>query len=365
MHIQDAQKHSAHIFAGAGGDICGLKQAGWHPRFAVEVNAHRCRTLRSNHPGLQVFEGPIQSLTLAHYPETPLLLYFLTFPCDRYTVAANVHHTWTGDALYLEALREIVLHYPELVVIENVYGLKKFRRVIETFRVLPLYHCSEFVLHGEDFSHQRKTRVFFLLHRQPYPFPPLEEYRKPRPGVRLADYLEMQAPLPPIPSYIYTRLDGGYRDRPRVYDPMQEESVNLFTNYRRDRSLFLVKDARGPRGVRPFTVREVANLHGFPQTYQFFGPLGECYDMVVDAVMPLMAYAIGQAANDYFAAIPHLADPPRALGHHEITSQRHRERELQEALQIVQTTEPLDPDSMQQLTLPFAEPTKNGMTVLA
>lgn len=85
--------------------------------------------------------------------------------------------------------------------------------------------------------------------------------------------------------------------------------------------------------------------------------------MVVDAVMPLMAEAIGQAANDYFAAIPHLADPPRPLGHREIISQKRRE--LEEALHIVQTPgEPLDPQSMQQLTLPFAEPASESITAL-
>jgi DNA (cytosine-5)-methyltransferase 1 len=105
----------------------------------------------------------------------------------------------------------------------------------------------------------------------------------------------MDAPLPNIPPYIYARLDGAYRDGAIVYDPDQEQSVNLFTNYGRGRSLFLVRDSRAPRGIRHFTVREVANLHGFPKFYQFIGSLNETYDMVVDSVMPFMAYAIGRA----------------------------------------------------------------------
>jgi DNA (cytosine-5)-methyltransferase 1 len=337
MLLQERDRLSAHFFAGCGGDVCGMHMAGWRPYFAVEVDPHRCRTLRLNFPALVVYEGPIQKMLLADYPAGRILAFCMTFPCDHYTLAANVHRTWTGDSLYLEAMREVVLYGPEWVAIENVWGMKKFKRVMETFRALPNYYCTEFVLHGEDFTLQRKTRVFMILHRQPYTFPPLEQYRLPRPGNRLRDYLELDAPVPPIPPYIYTRLRGDtYRDRPKVYDPEQDEPVNLFTNIGRDRSLFLVRDERCPRGVRPFQVREVANLHGFPRQphpYQFAGPLGARFDMVVDSVMPLMAYVLGQAANDYFAAIPSLADPPSPLGCREVPSLR--QQQLEEARSIL------------------------------
>ena len=117
---------------------------------------------------------------------------------------------------------------------------------METFQALPLYYCTECVLYGEDFSLQRKARVFLILHRQPFLFDDIAAVQLPRLGYRLADYLEQDEPLASIPGYVYTRLDGGYRDLPKIYDPQQEQPVNLFTNYRRDRSLFLVKDATRP-----------------------------------------------------------------------------------------------------------------------
>jgi hypothetical protein len=227
---------------------------------------------------------------------------------------------------------------------------------METFRALPMYYCTECVLYGEDFSLQRKSRVFLILHRQPFAFQQIEAYRLPRPGDVLRDYLEMDAPLPDIPNYVYTRLDGTpsasgkmYRDRPKVYHPDQRDPVNLFTNYRRDRSLFLVIDGRCPRGVRPFSVREVANLHGFPKTYEFVGPLGESLDMVVDSVMPLMFYALAGAIRSYFEAIPRLADVPKRLGHREILSAREQQRQLEEALLIMH--EPVPIGDAEQLAL--------------
>ena len=62
------QKQVAHFFAGAGGSVSGMEAAGWNSRFAVEMDAHWCQTLRNNFPGLTVFEGPIQQLMLKDYP---------------------------------------------------------------------------------------------------------------------------------------------------------------------------------------------------------------------------------------------------------------------------------------------------------
>jgi site-specific DNA-cytosine methylase len=356
MQILEQSLRSAHFFAGAGGDMCGFSLAGLRPTFAVEINPYRCKTLRLNFPQCKVFEGPIQHLLRANYPSGEIPIFFITFPCDRYSLASNMHGTWTGDSLYLEALREIVLHHPEIIILENVLGIKKFHRVMETFRALPLYYCTECILYGENFSIQRKARVFLILHRQPFAFENIEACQLPRPGTQLRDYLEMDVPIPTIPTYVYTRLDGTpsasgktYRDRPRVYDPDQREAVNLFTNADRDKSLFLVRDERAPRGVRPFHVREVANLHGFPKPYRLVGSERQTMGMIVDSVMPLMAYALGKATMSYFEAISHLAEVPRPLGHREILSERERQRQLEEALEIMQ--EPVPIGDVEQMTL--------------
>ena len=131
MQMTENILRSAHFFAGAGGDMCGFSLAGLTPTFAVEINRYRCKTLRLNFPQCKVFEGPIQQLLLANYPSGEIPIFFITFPCDHYSLASNMHGTWTGDSLYLEALREIVLHYPEIIILENVLGIKKFHRVMD------------------------------------------------------------------------------------------------------------------------------------------------------------------------------------------------------------------------------------------
>jgi len=307
--------NTAHFFSGAGGDVTGFKMAGLKPVMALEIGADRCATLRHNHTELNIFEKPIQQFTLAEYPADQAHVHFYTYPCHRYTKGAAIHGTQTGDSLYLEVLREAVLKWPEVIVIENVLGMRHFKRVMETWTNLAHYYCTEMVIQGEWFGLQKKTRIFLILHRQPFLFKSLDNYSFTKTKQCLSDYLDRDVVVKEIPAYIHKRMAGEYRDKPKVYQPEQTTPINLTTNYKRDRSLHLVADSRYEGGVRPFSVSEVARLHGFPEGYTFYGSLGERYGQVVDAVMPSAAKALGHALQEYFACIGNLAVVPKPLGH--------------------------------------------------
>jgi DNA (cytosine-5)-methyltransferase 1 len=169
-------------------------------------------------------------------------------------------------------------------------------------------------VHGERFTLQKKARLFLILHRQPFNFKPLECYATPLQGVALRDYLDAQTETS-IPPYILKRIAGGYRDNAIIYDPDQRTPVNLFANYKRDRSNYLIRDSLHPAGVRPFSVREVARLHGFPEDFQFFGNVGSQYGQIIDSVMVPVACAIGLALDDYFSSISELVEQPKPHGH--------------------------------------------------
>ncbi|MBO0783442.1 MAG: DNA cytosine methyltransferase, partial [Ktedonobacteraceae bacterium] len=210
-------------------------------------------------------------------------------------------------------LREAVLLWPEVIVIENVLGMRQFPRVMETWRHLPHYYTTEFEMRGEAFTLQKKARLFLILHRQPFTFQHPEAYAQPFQRT-LADYLDPPSDIPVAP-YILRRLAGHYRDGAIVYHPEQASPVNLFTNYKRDRSNFLVQDMAVPAGVRPFSVREVARLHGFPESFQWRGSINSQYAQIIDSVMVPVAHAIGLALHDYFSAIPAMAPQPKPHGH--------------------------------------------------
>lgn len=102
-------------------------------------------------------------------------------------------------------------------------------------------------------------------------------------------------------------------------------------------------------------MREIANLHGFPPSYCFLGPLNERYDIVIDSVMPHMARAIGLAINDYLAALTALAEPPRSLGYREVLSPNRKRQQMEESLTILREPNQVDwqnwPKNAQQMPL--------------
>ncbi len=331
MDLRNFQPKALHLFAGPGGMIKGTALAGIRPAVAVEMQADCCQTLRANYPEMLVREGPIQLRVLADYGEERLEVHTYPYPCKRFSKLAKISGTWTGEHLYLEALREGVLLQPSVILVENVEGMLEYPRVMETWKRLPGYYTTEFRAYGHHYTHQRKPRVILILHSEPYTFAPLEEYALPRSGERLGDYLDRE--LDPFTlrenPYYLSRMGIGertYRDRAKIYAPDRVEPVPFFNGYGHDRSTYLVRDERAPFGARPFSPREFARLHGFigwpdrESDYLFAGEYGSRYQQIADSVMPPMAYAIGRAVVEYFAATAKLKQPQPHLGYREVSS---------------------------------------------
>jgi hypothetical protein len=125
-----------------------------------------------------------------------------------------------------------------------------------------------------------------------------------------------------ITLYIGTHVQGGYQRPGNLYDPAQQTPINLPTNYGRDRSVAMVKDPASPYGYRPFSHRELARLHGFPDTHQFCGGKNVRFTQMIDAVMPPVAYMFFWLLNYYFEAIDELLPQPRPPGHRFISIAR-------------------------------------------
>jgi DNA (cytosine-5)-methyltransferase 1 len=342
MELAPTDRACLNLFSGPGGTAY-VEAAGWPSADFVEYDKYACQTLRANFPNGKVHECDIRSLMVREYSRSYYPVHLYTFPCDHYSEYANVHGAQTGDDLYLHCLRNNVLLWPEVLIIENVLGLRKFPVVMELWRNLPHYHTTELIVWGEDFTLMRKARVFLILHRQAFKFPSLEYF--PRwydvpfpalltcPGRKLGDYLDdPSVPGPEMQPYIEKRLNGShpslsekqYRDPPKLYIPSQETPINLPTNYKRDRGVALVADARYQCGYRPFSVREIARLHGFPDTHVFCGPMTSQYQQVLDSVMPPVAYALGVLLNQYFEAIEELLPQPKSLGYRYVLTERNR-----------------------------------------
>lgn len=246
-----------------------------------------------SHP---VVQRDIKDITVLEQSDSDIIVG--TYPCTKYSPIADIHGTRTGDDLFLHFFRHIAIARPEMYIVENVPGMKKFKVVMEAMTKLPDYYVHVFCpVDAANWLPQRRQRLILVGTRKPFSIQaPKPLQRKPR----IKDLLE-KAPDVEIPSYVYKRIQGGYRDLPIVVDPEQPNAYapTCVAHYAKDLSTRLVKDKRFPGGLRPFTIREYARLQGFPDDF-FFAPHRASYKLIGNAVPVHMGGWVGAEAVRYF-----------------------------------------------------------------
>lgn len=149
---------------------------------------------------------------------------------------------------------------------------------------------------AEAWLPQRRDRLIIIGTRRAFRF------RDPEPQLRpsLADLLEAD-PVVQIPDYVARRIQGAYRDRPIVSDPAAGDiAPTCVAHYAKDQSTRLVRDARFPHGLRPYTVREYARLQGVPDSFTFAGSPQQAYRQIGNGVAVPMAEWAGRELLRYF-----------------------------------------------------------------
>lgn len=129
------------FFSGVGGAELGLLQAGVKVVQSLDLDKEATDCMKSNpqyfdHPVLQ---QDIKDTAAFDQPETDVILG--TYPCTKYSTIADIHGVRTGDDLYCHFFRQIALKRPEMYLLENVPGMKKFPVVMEAMTKLPGYRA--------------------------------------------------------------------------------------------------------------------------------------------------------------------------------------------------------------------------------
>ena len=285
-------------FSGCGGMEIGLMQAGIRmiQSLDLDADATECMLANPQYFGHQVLRKDIKDMLVLEQADSDIIVG--TYPCTKYSPIADIHGTRTGDDLFLHFFRHIALARPEMYIVENVPGMKKFKVVMEAMTKLPDYYVHVFCpVDAATWLPQRRQRLILVGTRSPFAISaPGPVSRKPR----LADILEKN-PEVEMPAYVHKRLRGGYRDRPIIVDPEDAHALapTCVAHYSKDLSTRLVKDKRYPMGVRPFTVREYARLQGFPDDF-FFPHKRFSYKLIGNAVPVHMGAWVGREAVRYF-----------------------------------------------------------------
>lgn len=278
-------------FSGAGGMDLGLVQAGINILESYEIDKTCCETLRNNFTH-EVHETDISKITVLDQQNADV--YVGTFPCTRYSAIADIHGTRNGDDLFLHFFRHVALTRPEMYIVENVPGMKKFRVVMEALTKLPEYYVRvECPVNANMWLPQERKRLIVIGSKKPFDN---LEYPNAKP-IRLKDIIEKDVAID-IPDYVYSRLSGKYRDKPIISDPnLDDLAPTCVAHYSKDLSTRLVKDGNN---IRPYTPKEWARLQGFPDNYKFSGNDRAIYKQVGNAVAVPMGKWIGNQIKKYF-----------------------------------------------------------------
>ncbi len=285
-------------FSGCGGMELGMLQAGVNviQSLDLDVEATNCMKRNAHYFSHDVLNVDIKDKTVLEQPATDIIVG--TYPCTKYSAIADIHGTRTGDDLFLHFFRHIAIERPEMYIVENVPGMKKFQVVMEAMTKLPDYYVTVFCpVDACNWLPQRRKRLILFGTKKPYSISsPKQLNNKPR----LKDILE-ENPYVEMPDYVISRINGKYRDLPIIVDP-DDHSVMAPTcvaHYAKDLGTRLVKDQKAKYGLRPFSVREYARLQGFPDDFKFENRRSS-YKLIGNAVPVNMGEWIGSEAIKYF-----------------------------------------------------------------
>ncbi|RYY46425.1 MAG: DNA (cytosine-5-)-methyltransferase [Chitinophagaceae bacterium] len=285
-------------FSGCGGMELGLIQAGINVIQSLDLDdeAVNCMRLNSHYFTHEILNVDIRDKSVLDQPFSDIIVG--TYPCTKYSAIADIHNTRTGDDLFLHFFRHIALEKPEMYIVENVPGMKKFTVVMEAMTKLPDYYVNVFCpVDASNWLPQRRKRLILIGTKKPFVVTAPTQVKN-RPTLR--DILE-DHPNVDMPEYVLRRLNGRYRDKPIVVDP--EKSTMLaptcVAHYSKDLGTRLVKDPKAIHGVRPFSVREYARLQGFPDDFHFENRRSS-YKLIGNAVPVQMGKWVGEVALRYF-----------------------------------------------------------------
>lgn len=324
------------LFSGCGGLDLGFENAGFHRIWANDFDSDAQTVFRLN---LGEIDG--RDIMTVHEDEIPNCdILTAGFPCQPFSNAGKrkgIHDS--RGMLYKECLRIIGKKMPKVFVFENVKGLLSTKYIDGRDLASVIkedltsmndigYNVVYSVVNAADYGvPQNRQRVLFVGIRndlgKTFVFPE----KQPRDNLTLRHILEID---PSIPNQVHWALSpqalemiefipegGSWKDVPyehlaprfrRIRDDMKRyHSPKFYRRFSRDEICGTITASAQPENCgiihptenRRFTIREIARIQTFPDTFKFIDDslknITAMYKVIGNAVPVNLAQAIATA----------------------------------------------------------------------
>jgi DNA (cytosine-5)-methyltransferase 1 len=305
--------NSIEFCAGAGGQALGLEQAGFSHNALIEIEPDFAATLRLNRPNWDVRCADMNGFDGRPFAGTDLFAGGL--PCPPFSIAGKQLGELDERNLFPAAIRLIDEIRPKAIMIENVRGFlsavfEDYRNGLKRQLEKMDYRVGWRLLNASDFGvPQLRPRVVIVaLHKDivdAFDWPEVLPHNPPTVGETLLDLMAAngwrgaKAWAKRADDIGPTIVGGSKKHGGPDLGPTRARAAWATLGVE-GKSLFNEAPPSDFVGIPRLTVRMVARLQGFPDSWQFHGGKTVSYRQVGNAFPPPVAKAV---ANRIKAAL--------------------------------------------------------------
>jgi len=325
--MKDKDLYYVDLFSGSGGLTLGFEEAGFKNVFSIDSESSFCDTYEKNFPSHKLIRGNVESLSKGDILELVrgknVDVVVGGPPCQGFSIAGNIGRRFLEDPrnhLFKEFVRYVKIIKPKYFVMENVARLYTHNRgstrdeILNTFISIGYENVECKILNSADYGvPQTRKRVIFIGSRDGknilFPTPSYTEYRTVKDAIgdlpvinsgedsKVPNHIAMNHSVAMLDKMRHVKDGGNRNDIPAEIRP-QTGDARKYIRYNSSKpSVTVTGDMRKVfhyDNNRALTVRELARIQTYPDSFVFLGTSSSQQQQVGNSVPPLMAEAIAK-----------------------------------------------------------------------